>query len=204
MRVYEVGSIKSINLPDSFARGDFLHGGMGNNWKKSFYPRDKRDHDEVAITSMFRGTATLDPDARNFRKLLDEPARVVYSKQIEENSKSAQAAISIVNSMAEALGNAGNNQLTNCEMGIGGPRFNLQKMETLMLNDKKVLAVSGFFHNSEMKVQTYYLGLFVDARPNNQECIIEEIAFEATTEELYEKYRNSFEKSLHTIEWNWN
>lgn len=201
MRAYEFGSIKSMSLPDSFARGDSLHGGMGNNWSKSFYPREKRDQDEVTITAMFRGAPTRDPDARNFRKLLDEPAGVIYSQQQSQNSKSEQRAISIVTSMAEALGNAGNNQLTNFEAGISGPRFNLQKMETMELNNKKVLAVSGYFHNSEMKAQTYYLGLFVDAKPQAKECTIEEFAFEATSKELFEKYLNGFQKSLATIEW---
>ncbi len=202
MRIHQVGSIKSINIPDSFARGESQHGGMGRNWSTSFHPRDKRDQEEVTITTMFRGSPTLDPDARNFRKVLEKPAGIIYARQNVENEKSEQMAISTINSMVEVLGNAGNNQLTNSETGLSGPRFHLQKMETMDLNKKKVLAVYGVFHNSEMKAHTYYMGLFVDAKPDAEECIVEELAFEASSQELYDKYRNSFEKSLSTIEWN--
>lgn len=48
------------------------------------------------------------------------------------------------------------------------------------------------------------IGLFVDAKPDKRECIVEELIFEAQTRELYEKYRGGFEKSLTSIEWDWN
>ncbi len=201
MRV-DLGTIKSINLPDSFAKGEVLFGGMGQNWRKTFHPREKKDAQDVAITSMFRGSPTLESDAITFRTLLRQPPGVIFSADENAESKMHPQAKHIVNALADALGNAGNNQLTNAETGFGGPRFYLQRMETLELNKKKVLAVYGVFHNSEMKPQNYYVGLFVDSRPDKKECVVEELVFEAQTRELYEKYRGSFEKSLTTIQWN--
>jgi hypothetical protein len=201
MRV-DLGTIKSINLPDSFAKGEVLYGGMGQNWRKTFHPREKKDTKDVAITSMFRGSPTLESDGITFRTLLRQPPGVIFSADENAESKMQPQAKQIVNALADALGNAGNNQLTNTETGFGGPRFYLQRMETLELNKRKVLAVYGVFHNSEMKAQNYYVGLFVDSKPDTKECVVEELVFEAQTRELYEKYRVSFEKSLTTIQWN--
>jgi hypothetical protein len=52
-----------------------------------------------------------------------------------------------------------------------------------------------------MQPQAYYCGLFVDSDPEREDCVIEELVFEAQTKELYEKYRSSFEKALATIQW---
>jgi len=201
MRV-DLGTIKSINLPDSFAKGEVLFGGMGQNWRKSFHPREKKDARAVAITSMFRGSPTLDSDGRTFRTLLRQPPSLIFSADSKAENEIHPQAKKIINALADAMGHAGNNQLTNPETGFGGPCFYLQRMETLELNKKKVLAVYGVFHDSEMKPQNYFVGLFVDAKPDKEECIVEELIFEAQTRELYEKYHSSFEKSLTTIQWN--
>ncbi len=203
MRV-DLGTIKSINLPDAFTKGEVLFGGMGQNWRKTFHPREKKDAQDVAITSMFRGSPTLESDGRAFRTLLRQPAGVIFSADKDTEIETHPQAEKIVNALADALGNAGNNQLTNQETGFGGPRFYLQKMETLELNKRKVLAVYGVFHDREMKPQNYFIGLFVDAKPDKKECNVEELIFEAQTRELYEKYRGGFEKSLTSIEWDWN
>jgi hypothetical protein len=203
MRV-ELGTIKSTNLPDAFTKGEVLFGGMGQNWRKNFHPREKKDARDVAITSMFRGSPTLELDGKTFRSLLRQPAGVIFSADRKAQNKIHPQAEEIVNALADALGNAGNNQLTNPQTGLGGPRFYLERMEILELNKKKVLAVHGFFHDSEMKPQNYFIGLFVDAKPDQRECIVEELIFEAQTRELYEKYCGGFEKSLTSIEWDWN
>lgn len=201
MRV-DLGTIKSINLPDSFTKGEVLFGGMGQNWRKTFHPREKKDAQDVAITSMFRGSPTLDSDGKAFRTLLRQPPVLIFSADSKAKNEIHPQAKKIVNALADAIGHAGNNQLTNPETGLGGPRFYLQRMETLELNKKRVLAVYGVFHDSEMKPQNYFVGLFVDAKPDKKECFVEELIFEAETRELYEKYHDSFEKSLTTIQWN--
>lgn len=201
MPVDQFGAIKSIKLPDSFARGETLYGGMGQNWRRSFHPREKKDSLEVSITSMFRGSPTAVNDASIFRKILAEPPRVIYSSDSRSSHLCHPKAQLLVSEMVDVLGNAGNNQLTNCETGVGGPRFYLQRMESILLNGKKVLAVYGVFHNSQMEPQAYYCGLFVDSDPEREDCVIEELVFEAQTKELYEKYRSSFEKALATIQW---
>ncbi|MCC7531290.1 MAG: hypothetical protein IT342_22480 [Candidatus Melainabacteria bacterium] len=78
MRV-DLGTIKSINLPDAFMKGEVLFGGMGQNWRKTFHPREKKDAQDVTITSMFRGSPTLELDGRTFRTLLRQPAGVIFS-----------------------------------------------------------------------------------------------------------------------------
>jgi len=199
--VDQFGVIKSIKLPDSFARGAVLYGGMGQNWRRSFHPREKKDAGDVAITSLFRGSATIGNDACTFRKVLAQPAGMIFSSSAESKHKCHPRAQLLINEMADALGNAGNNQLTNLETGVGGPRFYLQRMETIELNGRKVLAVYGVFHNSQMQAQAYYCGLFVDSDPAAADCVIEELVFEAQTKELYDKYRAGFEKALSTIQW---
>lgn len=198
---YRFGVIKSIKLPDSFARGETLHGGMGQNWRRSFHPREKRDSSQVSITSLFRGSPTECREASSFRKVLAQPPGLIFCSAEDSQHLCHPEAHALIKEMAEALGNAGNNQLTNFEKGVGGPRFRLQRMEVLEISGRKVLAVYGVFHNSNMEPQAYYCGLFVDAAPGKEDCAIEELVFEAQTKELYEKYRLGFEKAISTIQW---
>ena len=195
------GVIKSIKLPDSFARGETLNGGMRQNWRRSFHPREKKDSRDVSITSLFRGSPTPFLEASTFRKVLAQPPGLIFSSAEDSQHLCHPEAPLLINEMAEALGNAGNNQFTNFETGVGGPRFCLQRMEVLAIGGRNVLAVYGIFHNSKMEPQAYFCGLFIDAAPDKADCAIEELVFEAQTKELYEKYRLAFERALSTIQW---
>jgi len=201
MRVDDLGVIKSIELPDSFTRGAVVLGGIGRNWRRIFHPRDKRDAQAVSIISYFRGGPAPPADGKMLRKLLAKPCGLIYSSEPESTNAHPQAP-TLINALVDALGNAGNNQLTNPETGFGGPCFFLEKVETIELNKKNVLAVHGYFHDRELNAENFYTGVFVDASPNDAECLIEELVFEANTPRLYEKYYSSFQKALNTIRWN--
>lgn len=201
MPTLQAGIIKSITLPDSFAKGESLHGGRGTNWRKVFHPRNKRDTSDVSISAFFRGRAVIDDEAKAFRVLLRQPPGVVFSAQKDTDCCHPQAE-SIIKAMIDALGQAGNNQLTNQERGIFGPHFFLQRMETVELKKRKVMIVYGIFHDAEMNPLNHYVGLFVDADPNSSDCRIEELVFEAFSNAQYEKCRPDFEKALKSIVWN--
>lgn len=194
MDTEKLGVIKTMHLPDNFVKGEERAGGMGNNWRKIFHPANSTD---VSITSLYRGSAAFAPSGRTFRTLLAQPSALIYST---ENGGLAQAE-TIITSLAPALGNAGDNQLTNAETDEQGPLFYLQRMETVELNHRRVLAVYGIFHNSEKVPHNYYVGIFIDANPKAKECRIEEIIFEAQSRELYDQYHTQFEDSIKTIQW---
>jgi len=199
--VESFGVIKSIVIPDSFRRGEILYGGMGRNWRRSFHPREKRDAEEVSITSFYRGGAAAGSDSQILRELLARAPRQIFSSMESDKHPCPPQTQYLLSKMADILGNIGNNQFTNSETGIGGPRFRMEHMETIILNSRAVLSVCGVFHNSQLQPQNYYWGIFVDARPEGKDCLIEELVFEAETKTLYEKYRPAFQKSLTSIHW---
>lgn len=194
MNTEKLGVIKTMRLPDDFARGEERTGGMGQNWRKIFHPKN---NPEVSITSLYRGSAAFAPSGKAFRILLAESPTVVYST---DDSNHMQAK-TIITSLTDALGNAGDNQLTNSDQGERGPLFFLQRLETLALNGKTALAVYGIFHDSQKTPHNYYIGIFLDADPKAKDCRIEEIIFEAQSRELYDQYHKQFEDSLKTIQW---
>lgn len=194
MNTEKLGVIRTMHLPDDFVKGEERAGGMGNNWRKTFHPKDKSD---VSITSLYRGSAAFAPSGRAFRALLAQPSALIYSP---DNNSHPQAK-TIISSIAPALGNVGDNQITNLETNERSPEFYLQRLETLELNQRRVLVIYGIFHDINKKPHNYYIGVFIDAEPKAKECRIEEVIFEAQTRELYEQYHGLFEDSIKTIEW---
>ena len=107
-----------------------------------------------------------------------------------------------IRSLESALGNAGNNQITNSSSGVSGPRFYLEKIHVIDLSSKPVMAVQGYFHGFDGQVHNHYMGIFFDATPDDRDyCQIEEIVFQAPTWELFGKYFPQFQKTLNSIRW---
>lgn len=200
MRVEEIGSIKYIELPDSFARGEVQMGGMGQNWRRIFQPRDKKDADDASIVAFYRGAPASAEDAAPFRHLLKQPPSLLFST-ISMGNGAQQHNFELIRELESILGQCGNNQIANIETGVQGPRFCLEKLETILVSGKNVLALSGFFHDMDLHPQAFLRGLFFDAQPESTDCIVEELIFEAQTRILYDKYSPAFEKSLSTICW---
>lgn len=200
MRVEDVGIIKTIELPDSFGRGEIQMGGMGENWRRQFQPRDKKDADDVSIVSFYRGSPAANDDAAPFRFLLRQPPAIVYSSMKNRAGQTSQCS-DVIRELEGVLGQCGNNQVANEETGFGGPRFHLEKLETISVGGKNVLSACGYFHDMDFRPQAYFAGLFLDAQPDSPQCFVEEFIFEAQTRPLFDKYYPSFEKAIASIEW---
>lgn len=199
VRVEEIGSL-NFELPDSFARGEVQMGGMGHNWRRVFQPRDKDDADDVSIISFYRGSPTAQEDAAAFRSLLKVPPANVFDGS-HPDCCSQPHMFELVRKLEPILGQCGNNQIANTEVGVSGPRFFLETLKTIAVAGRTVLVASGYFHDMELHPQAYFSGLFFDAQPDCTNCCIEEFVFEAQSRSLYDKYYSSFEKAISTIRW---
>ncbi|MBA3858812.1 MAG: hypothetical protein C0507_18060 [Cyanobacteria bacterium PR.3.49] len=199
VRVEEIGSL-SIELPDSFARGEVQMGGMGHNWRRVFQPRDKNDADDVSIVSFYRGSPAALEDAAVLRSLIKQPPAVIFAGTRSDCCSQPHVA-ELVRKLEPILGQCGNNQIANQETGVAGPRFFLEKLETISLDGRAVLSASGYFHDMELHPQAYFSGLFFDAQPESPHCCVEELVFEAQTRSLYDKYYPSFKQAVSTVRW---
>ncbi|MBX9693324.1 MAG: hypothetical protein K2Z81_13130, partial [Cyanobacteria bacterium] len=137
------GEIAKITMPSGFIRGQESHGGMGNNWNIPFSPPDGSP---VEIALFYRGSPETSIDTTVFRDILSQNPHVVFEQESPQSAIAPEMA-KVVTDIRHFLGNAGNNQITNQEEGIGGPRFFLERIETIDLNGRPVLGVHGFFHS---------------------------------------------------------
>ena len=189
------GSVSDMQLPADFEFGQDLTGGIALNWLKSYHAVANRD---VQISLFYRGTASPADSIVGFRKLLKTQGVVFDNANGDADSKTAQT----IESLNAALGNAGNNQITNKAVGVTGPRFFLEKIHVILLNAKPVMAVQGYFHSYDGTIDNYYMGIFFDGSPEDEKyCRIEEVVFQAPSWALFEKYFPSFQKTLNTITW---
>lgn len=99
------------------------------------------------------------------------------------------------------IGTPGNNQISNTEIGMRGPRFFLQKLETITVSGRRCLAVTGWFHGPGGNVQNYFYGVYFDSKRTSEICKIEEAYLHAPREILFEKYLVEFQNSLKTLIW---
>lgn len=191
MLTLQEGAIAKIDMPPGFAQRDEVRGGMGMNWLRVHSPTQD---DGVSISLFYRGAPELAEYAKTFRALLKSPA-IIFDDQDGPND---EGALEKVRGMQSCLGNAGNNQFTNPD----NARFALEKIQTITLSGRPVMAVQGFFYGPDGKPDNNYFGVFYDATPKDPEfCRIEEIVFEAVSWELFEKYFSAFQASLNSIRW---
>lgn len=193
MIVKNAGTIEKILLPPDFVAGKEEFGGRGMNWEKKFHPQNDQT---VSIALYYRGMPVPSHYGEAFRGLTKRPPAVYFDEQGNNENQP-----DVVISLGDALGNAGNNQLTNNRSGISGPRFHIQLLKTMSIVGKPVVYVVGLFHSFDMVVSNYYAGIFVDATPSDERCRLEEIFIQAPTVELFEKYKDPFERAIATIQW---
>jgi hypothetical protein len=189
------GAVQDMQLPADFEFGQDLLGGMGLNWLKSYQAVENKD---VQISLFYRGTPNTAESVAGFRFLLSMQG-VLFD--VDKGDPDEQTRKRIC-SLETALGNAGNNQITNKASGISGPRFFLEKIHVINLNSKSVMAIQGYFHGYDGEVHNHYMGVFFDATPDDKTyCQIEEVVFQAPTWELFERYFPQFQKTLNSIRW---
>jgi hypothetical protein len=194
MLTLDKGAIKTLVLPENFVLAEEEYGGMGFNWRRQYVPKGET---QIEITSFYRGRPAAEIDSEAFRTELAKPQHEIFT-QGKTDPKDAEASLS---ELWGALGNAGNNQITNEDTGISGPRFYLESARTLDVQGRRVLVVGGYFHGVDGDLHNWYCGIFIDGSPEEDCSQIEELVFQADTKELYDKYFPEFWKALDTIEW---
>ena len=190
------GAVKKISLPERFVVDRRVDGGMGDNWESCFHPLDQSG---VSIFLYYRGRPISGEDAEAFRSLLERQPHEIFS--LSSAPFPSAAAVTLFLQLAEALGNAGNNQLINREGGIRGPRFFLEQAETFDLRGRRVLCVRGHFHGPDREPHNYFCGIFFDSATYDKDCRVEELILQAETESLFDQYYPLFRQSIETIEW---
>jgi hypothetical protein len=189
------GAVKDMQLPADFEFEQDLLGGMGLNWLKTYHAVQNND---VQISLFYRGTPNTAASVEGFRYLLKIEG-VIFDV---ENGEPDEKTLKRIESIETALGNAGNNQITNTATGIAGPRFFLEKIQIITLSGKPIMAVQGYFHGYDGELHNHYFGVFFDATPQDTEyCQIEEVVFQAPSWDLFEKYFAQFQKTLNSIRW---
>ncbi len=194
------GAIRAIKLPQEFVKGEEYINAFGPSWNVTYNPRET---DDVEICFLYSGSPISNFGSTGLRLLLEKPPHVVVHTKGREQTL-PDTKVSLLCELEEVLGNAGNNQITNQKKGAAGPRFHLDKIETLDLNMRRVLVVTGWFHNHEGKMQNNYQGIFFDGSPTQDSCAVEEIIFQTRTHALFDEYWDQFKSALLTIEWNDN
>jgi hypothetical protein len=179
-------SLDSIQVPDGWQEDTERSSSI--MLMKQFHPPD---HPDVEIT-FFKRRKSIAPDAMAY--LTETLAK---SPHLVE-----QGGAEIV-SMADALGNVGNNQWTNRQSGLNGASFRMLHAESTNLNGKNVLIVSGaFIEPKTKKAVNEYCGIFIPVEA--PKAFIEEIYLQVPSKYGYlyfEKYLKVFRQSINTIVW---
>ncbi|MBY0359289.1 MAG: hypothetical protein K2W82_14910 [Candidatus Obscuribacterales bacterium] len=191
-----MGAIKNILLPENFVPGKETIGGNAYNWSRKFFAKE---NPEVELSFHYRGMKISGNDAKAFFDTVRRPPQLVFAHSdfipptvLEKN---------LVKPLGRALGNAGNNQLTNEASGIRGPRFFIEQLQVKEIKQKHVLLVAGYFHNPEGEFSQAFRGIFFQAGLPEDGLAVEEIFIQTPSKELAEKYQATFDTMLETIEW---
>lgn len=195
MLTLDKGAVKKLKLPESFILGEEEYGGKGLNWRRQYVSRLGSG---VEITSYYRGRPAAKVDSDAFRAVMSKPPHEIFL----EGQTTEEQAEPILQEVWGALGNAGNNQITNKSEGLGGPRFHMVSCSTIDMNGRRVMVATGWFHGPDGAVHNHYCGIFFDASPNEEACRIEELIFQADSQQVYDSYLPSFREALFTMEWN--
>lgn len=197
MTTAAAGAIKKISLPEGFLKGEELVGGLGNNWTCKFHPQNDP---EVDLSLYYRGRPIVGTHAKNFRDMLRRPPQFIFAAS--DFIPATELETNLVASLSVAMGNSGNNQLSNKAAGTAGSRFFLETMQIRSVKNKHALAVTGYFHDADGELNLAFRGLFYEAKPGDDSgCDVEEIFMQAPSRELLDRYTEAFEAMLATIEW---
>jgi hypothetical protein len=187
MQLHDIGQIKCVWVPDHLAEfssdSDEL---IGARWSKVFKAKDGSDR---KLTFFFRGLPIDDKSARYFLELLqDKPANNGPQQLSAEEIKSLF--------MVLGLSTVGNNQYSNPAPAeaLMPPAFQLEIAETIAVNGKTVLRVSGCFRGG-----THYRGIFFPGSYDGR--IVEELFCQSEDKERLKEIIDDLDGVLKTIDW---
>lgn len=197
MPTLTTGAIKKMKLPELLSEHGEQIGGYGSeNWSHSYRIPGQRYPE---ITFRYSGFPLFGSSLDAFRSVLAAGPQIVFD--VNNDQYNGVESKKIVQSISPALGNSGDNQICNEEIGLDGPMFQLEEMEVLEIQKKPVLRVSGWFHNPEMEPKVYLNCIFIDADPKSDECRVEELYLQAFPQDLYRKHLPDFDQVLSSITW---
>lgn len=164
------------------------------NWKVVYSGSLKRD---VQIGFYYRGKA-LDPiDATFFKEVLKNPQPLIFYHNSKGNYSESE--ISRLTPFSYILENMADNQVSNQNSGYN-PTFYLESIEVQNIKERKVMVIKGFYLDKKMNPSGYLYNVMFERDPQKEVCHIEEIFFQASSKELYDKHFVDFKKSLESIQ----
>lgn len=185
-----------MSLPKNFELVKEEYSTFAANWVIIYSPINEK---LVEIGLIYDGKPLYIDDAEFFRSIINKQAQVLFLNQPDGTFFEQEK--DLVSKLTFIMGKTGNNQVTNQRVGLNGPEFYLERLETLLVNGRRALSVKGYFQSPEESVQNHYYGLLFERKRNSKECDMEEIYFQAHTQELYDKYFFDFTTSLKSIIW---
>ncbi len=188
------GAIKNFELPKHFFKVEETHGGRGSRWQIIYGASIRKD---VQIGFFYRGVS-LDPiDTSIFRRLLGNVPNLIFFHK--SNGVYSVREKKLLQELKDILDNAGDNQVINLDSNFV-PQFYLESLETVRIKERPMLLIKGYYLSLERKPTNYLYALLFDRDSQSPHCFAEEIFFQASTKELYNKYFLEFKKSLESIE----
>ncbi len=197
MKIIDYHYIKSLILPDDWVEVEAVQGRRSEQTVRSFAPKNDL---AVRIELFYRGLPVSEEAAIALRKTLSVAPKLLFD--LNSKSELSTADLQLIEGLEEVLGNIGNNQIVNKQKGRRGPPFVLLKLEALIWNDRPLLGARGYFKNPENnKRVSEFCGFFINAKPKDASCIVEEIYLQAPSEELQMKYLPAFQQGLSSLQW---
>ncbi len=193
--VQNVGQLGSIQLPQDWTEGPQQSGGIGFRYTRPFVcPANNA----VRICLFYRGVPLAFAASRHFRSLLAKGPQVLF----RDGDPITQKTSATITEIGGVLDNASNNQVVNQEQGLRGHQFFLKVIEVVSIADRNVLSVKGWYRDADTnKRLNSYWGIFLDGKSDELECPVQEIYFEAPSDDLFQDYAIKFKEALTTIKW---
>lgn len=192
MQVRTTGIIKSMDLPTGFVLAHQEAGTRGANWLRKYGPAGDKS---VEICDVYRGYPQVPIDNERLRELLAKAPLVVFDKATDVCDTDS------IKQMSLALGNVGDNQLTNRLSGLSGPMFELEKLVADFVGGRSVIRVEGWFHDAGFKPDKFFSGIFFDATPEDENARVEELFLQCESLNQQLQYRPAFDQLLASIKW---
>ncbi len=191
-----IGAIRTITIPETFVVSKERYADFASSWMICYSPVGEEN---VEIGLVYRGKPVYIDDAVLFRSIVNKSDQKLFES--DSSGQDFEKDKSLLKSMTFILGKMGNNQLTNTEKGVFGPEFYLERLETILLNGRRALSIKGHFQGPDLSIHNYYYGLLYERKRSSEKCDIEEVFFQAHSQELYDKYFFDFAATLKSIIW---